>query len=220
MRLARLLGLSLTLITSACIDTPETDIPANIASTEEEYEVESVLYEIQNLLRLNGSAKNLKSIPVVITDTLLGDGKCILSSEGDAILINKLLFMMDDLDPNLKQISRLWSVLLHEIGHCYFFRSHEEKRITAYEGYVFQFKNRLRINEEYHCYNSNLKTLPGTVMGKNGISVAPEELKDLYVKELINKSQVPTVEELLGTSVIRLNPEINVQDTSEPTDCY
>lgn len=201
-------------------DLPTTEVPVNIASISDQHEIETVVFEIEQLLRHFGASRNLKSIPIVVTDTLTGDGRCVLSAENNAILINKSLFSYEDLDPQLQQISRLWSVILHEIGHCYFYREHEDKHIFASHGHVFQFKNKLKIQNDYQCFYTSRNLWPATVMGKNGISVTPESLKEFYVKELIGHLAHPTQADLLKYQEVSLTDETAVLDDSEPISCH
>ena len=111
-------------------------------------------------------------------------------------------------------------MILHEIGHCYFYREHEDKYIPATQGHVFQFKNKLKVQNDYQCFYSSKTFWPATVMGKNGISVTPESLKEFYVKELIGHLARPTQADLLQYQEVSLASEATVLDDSEPISCH
>lgn len=190
-----------------------------MASPSDQAYIDLAIDEIQQTLNQIGVNKNLNSIPIIVTDSISGDGKCINSGNSRSILIHKRLFQYEDLDPNLQQISRLWSVLLHEIGHCYFYRSHEHKEVFADDGYVFQLSHKIKFQQAYHCFHSHNSSWPGTVMGPQGISVAPESLKEFYIKELVGQFPVPDTRDILQPPIISLTEETNISDSSFSTEC-
>lgn len=185
--------------TSGCSKQFETntEIPANIASFDESYAIEYVIDDIEKLFKQMHISVNIRAIPIIVTNNIAGDGRCQLSLETSAILIHPNVFNNDDNDPNLNQIPRLWSVILHEIGHCYFFRSHEEKNILAPEDHMFLFKSKIATPNGYECHYALRSSWKSTVMGQNSLSITPENLKRFYVQELVGMNPNPSLSDLL-----------------------
>lgn len=198
---------------------PAHEAPQNIASASDQITLDIMISEIEDILRNIGITKSLSTIPILVTDQISGDGKCSLTGSQNYIAIHKDLFHYEDLDSNIDQIPRLWFVLLHEIGHCYFYRHHESKKILPTRGYVFTFINKVNTDLGYLCFHSYKESWPATVMGPNGLSTAPSSLKTFYVEELIGNVQEPTAADLLNHKGIRLVENTQATESSTPLSC-
>lgn len=197
------------------------DIPVNIASLDESLAIESVVQDIEGLFKEMGIEADIRKIPIVVTDSIQGDGRCQVSLDSSAILIHSQVFLNDDHDPNLNQISRLWSVILHEIGHCYFYRTHEDKQIPAPKDFVFLFKSKMATPSGYECHYGLRSTWNSTVMSPKGLSITPQSLKKFYIQELVGLNPDPKLSDLLKHSnvqVVHQSQAPNVSTNPVPCD--
>lgn len=204
-----------------CVEEPNSfSIPSDMATTLEHQQIQQIVLDLEQNFKTIGLEINLNKIPIIVTDTISGDGKCMQAENSQNILIHKRLFKSENLDPNLNQISRLWSVIAHEIGHCYFGRTHEEKNIFPYSGFVFQSINKIRTQDTYLCFNVFTQVWPGTLMGAQGLSVVPQGLKTFYLKELIGRLNHPQIDDILQTKDIVLVNEVEALGSWQSTTCF
>jgi hypothetical protein len=197
--------------------------PEDISSVEEKSILSDVISELEDTFADIGKPLDLSRIPIIITNTLpLGTaGRCAQDSDSSTILINKNIF--DDYDKNSKSISSLWSVLAHEIGHCYFGRAHTEKDIAAPNTKKFKNIYSILSGSSYYCFPNYRDTWSGTLMYEDyRIFVVPNSLKKFYIEELVGTITSPTLEDILKS------PDVSLVDESmapvdgtpiSPVDC-
>lgn len=201
---------SISILCLSCSKKNEQFIaPEDLSSLEEKSILSDVINELENIFVDIGRPLNLSRIPIIITNTLpLGNlGRCVQDSDSSTILINKNIF--DDYDKNSKSISNLWSVLAHEIGHCYFGRTHAEKDIAAPNTKKFKNIYSVMSDSSYYCFPNYRDTWRGTLMYEDyRIFVVPNSLKKFYIEELVGIITSPTLEDIL------MSPDVSLVDES------
>lgn len=182
--------------------------PSNKGTPAEEALVNSIVDEIQNIAQKIGVKEDFHALPIIISDEDPAISKrwayCSWTGdhEGEYIVLNKSLFA-EKQEPH--KLSTLFGVILHEIGHCYFKRSHEEK-VAKKNNILFRidFEDPM----EAPLY---LEEFPVTVMdvhaegGKSNLSQLPSRLKKYYVAEVMGLTRINEPEDarvLPGVSLV------------------
>ncbi|MCB0379113.1 MAG: hypothetical protein KDD33_11530 [Bdellovibrionales bacterium] len=168
------------LFLTACVQNDPP--PPDEASAEQKELVDYYLQDIQQKINILNMNVNVTKLPVVVTEDLSENaaGECF---RGSHIRIRKsTLQSLMAYEGNEGQI---WRLFAHEIGHCYFGRSHYDKTIVAPTG--FQFKTLEKSNffgkVEYTPYSS--RRYSGTVMSENYATYTQSEsVRNFYLKEL------------------------------------
>jgi hypothetical protein len=104
------------------------EIPADEATSAERSKIEQTASEIESLLRSYGNPTNVRTLPIIITtqnaEILDRNGYCArVDGRPYYIALNRTIF---ERERNLPLFHLVFSTLLHEFGHCYFSRGHEQ----------------------------------------------------------------------------------------------
>jgi hypothetical protein len=191
--------------------------PQDISSVEEKSILNATIAELESMFLEIGQPVSLSRIPIIITDTMPSttSGRCIIDSDSSIILINKNLF--DEYDKNLITINALWTVLAHEVGHCYFGRAHTEKDISAPNSKSFRNIYNVFTASGYFCFPNYRDTWSGTLMYEGyRIFVVPNSLKKFYIEELVGRIIVPTADDILKSPDVQLVDMSVVPSNGEP----
>lgn len=183
--------LTLTFTFLACTNKSHK-LPHNEATPEEQTQINVELNRLEQEARLAGVDLNLSRVPVLVTSDGTADlepfaGQCVRSHKGrplfiqiDRSVLNKPV--QDGISPLLR------SVLLHEIGHCYFDREHDAT-VLAEKGSFVSWKT--------SSGNQALPDLPASLMNPDSnYGLVPKALEGYYLREILTGTRVNTLTEL------------------------
>ena len=105
--------------------------PQNNASALETEEFDKALASIQSDFQKADINVKLNSIPYSITDLDDVIGICYKQGNGDAVGIALDHKLFEDLYEDNDTYDLLYKVILHEIGHCFFNRAHDEEYFSV-----------------------------------------------------------------------------------------
>jgi hypothetical protein len=174
----------------------ESSFPENDASTFETETFDKALATIQEDFNQANIKVKLRSIPYSITN--LGDtaGICYkTNSESVGIALDHSLFevMTEDED----DYGLLYKVLLHEIGHCFFNRDHDEAyyKINGYDMLIEIYPDEGPIRRD---------SFQQSLMSVLGYFQVPKTLWPYYVKEIAQKARITTWEDIAEYAEVTL----------------
>jgi hypothetical protein len=163
----------------------EWDVPADEATSEQRAQVEALKAELEGDFAAAGLPTNLDRIPVVVAD--LGDryvGACYKDDEGRPLVIalhpRALSFQVPS-----GYLTLAYITLLHEVGHCYFNRVHEEDVISQ-AGTMAKLKV---ANGEEAISERKFLRLRASVMNDTNHEAIPEGLRQYYVAEILGQAR-------------------------------
>ncbi len=191
----------LTLLCSCAEQSKPAPSPKDVSSPSEMADIEASLEILESQFESIGVEKNLRELPIFVTDELdsASAGEC---ARERYIAINResLLDLSDR-----KRHKVLWSILLHEIGHCYFGLSHFESEIEAPQGEHFAFESEMEGRNGRSCRHHFFKRIPGTIMSGTRLPLAgSESLRIFYVKQVAGQIGSDPIGELLNIGGIAL----------------
>lgn len=159
------------------------NLPQDTSTPEEKQKIASALAIIEKDLSDGGVYKDLNAVRVIVADfdDKMTKGRCYQRDDGTpvAIVLNHEILSQDSHDDNL--MPWYFTVLLHEVGHCYFDREHENEMISlGNQELVFP----LTVDKKKAEYT--MSWISPTVMNVNGGRMILKELRGYYVKEIAN----------------------------------
>jgi len=177
--------LPLILVMSTSCSYVEINDPKDKPSHEEQKMIDDVLDDLEERFSNIGVKENLREIPVFVVDEPSSSGALIagLCRFKARIIIDRGLFREEMFEEG--KISWLWWTILHEVGHCYFDRFHDDSEVFSDESMVFVFDSRLDVDEPstYVC-KIQASVMSTFVPAPN--RMYPDNLKDFYVLEMAN----------------------------------
>jgi hypothetical protein len=122
----RPLLLVILVVAAGCMRTGT--VPPSIATDEEQFLIDDTLRQISDLTTYFGERYRFDRLPVIVIDEDWQRTKRLAycSLNPNYLAVNKIIFQYADVK------SKLFFVLLHEIGHCYFRRPHDNSMITPF----------------------------------------------------------------------------------------
>lgn len=163
----------------------EWDVPGDEATPEQREQVEALRGELEADFAAAGSATNLDRVPVVVAD--LGDryvGACYKDDKGRPLAIaihpRALSFQVP-----AGHLSLAYVTFLHEVGHCYFNRVHEDANISQ-AGTMATLKAAEGIEDGR---DRKFMRLRATVMNDTNHEAIPEGLRGYYVAEILGQAR-------------------------------
>lgn len=178
----------------------EIIIPANQASSDEAQILEKALATIEEDFANLNVQVNLRTIPYRISTLETGvAGICITKPDGSpvAIAIDHSVFTNWGIETD-EYYGFVYKVLLHEIGHCYFHRDHDNAWLEVPN-------MNFRIN-----YYGNLYTLESkfqlSVMNTQGAPSVSKRIWPYYVKEVAGLDRVRRIEDIENYLDVWLEP--------------
>lgn len=170
-------------------------LPKNEKSALQSNQIEAALKSFEEDFSEIGIHINLRRLPVIVGE-ITNAGECHYdeNGKGRAIVLNKNIFY--EFAENDLSMKYFETVLLHEVGHCYFNRNHtKDERINFHgkqymlpgEFYVSGFGSMRLILRDF--------SLPVSVMTVGGYQI-PKAYQKYYVAELANKAHVTQFEDL------------------------
>lgn len=178
----------------------ESNFPQNQASTLETEVLDEALTNIQKDFDALGVRVNVKATRYSVADTDNALGICFKSADGErrGIALHHKLFA--EVIENEEIYGLLYKVLLHEIGHCFFDRDHDETYYSL-PGYVMLIEMRAGVMERH-------STLPVTLMSEVGWYMVPKILWPYYVKEIAGIDRIISWEDIKTYTNISIEESI------------
>jgi hypothetical protein len=187
-------------------------VPASTASNWQQKEISTTLAEIQNFADELGLGKNFKSFPIVIVDSFPGPNEvlayCQQDEDGAGVYIGILKSTMYDYidrsDNNYN--SFLYMLLVHEFGHCFYQRQHDESTI-AFPGMHVFFRTRF-FPPEYISIGSEIPVSVMTHTPRPETShFLPDGVKKYYLAEVAGLTRWQTLMDVEKTPGVHIGFE-------------
>lgn len=180
-------------------------VPADQARPEERQQIETALGEIETIAAELGRPRGFHSLPVVLAaddDQTVTNRVAACVSEngiGQFIVIKRIALTREATAAELGMDSVLFRILLHEIGHCYFQRGHDDAYVEA-EGKELLIDQPTRAGRRFPY-----RSLDASAMATNSLSL-PIALKKYYVAELLGLARANSPEDFLAYAPVRMVP--------------
>jgi hypothetical protein len=159
-------------------------VPADEATPAQRAQIDKTLSEIESITADLGRAATFRALPILVTK----DRQYITEARGACVRANgvpKFLLLRPEvvefergMAGNSKATS-LFSALLHEIGHCYYGREHDNALIQLDRSHIW-----MKARQESEDYEENWASLDASVMSAEKL-LMPRALERYYVAELI-----------------------------------
>lgn len=175
-------------------------LPANQATAEESEILSAALVKIQSDFDEAGVRVKLRSIPYrVATLERSVAGYCMYRGDGSpvGIVINKNVFR-DWETETPTHYGLIYKVLLHEIGHCFFHRAHDDDIFEIPWGLLF-LKGP---DDEFH----NEEYIELSAMKDGGKAQIARSLWPYYIREVAGLDRLNSLEDLLAYAEIDIRP--------------
>lgn len=176
----------------------KSNFPANNASALESEVLDDALTQIQNDFNANGVSVDVRDTRYSVADTQDALGICYKDGDGkrSGIALHHKLFLEEIEDRD--NFGILYKVLLHEIGHCFFNREHDETHYKA-QGHIMLIEMEPGKMERYI-------DLSVTVMSQYGVYPVAKSLWPYYVKEIAGLDRIISWENILPYTDVKLVP--------------
>lgn len=164
-----------------------SSVPESKATADEQAAIDTTLDEISNLTEKFGPRKTFDTIPIVVNDEDMNKTKRggFCSYGPSYISINKAVFK-----PGSDDESNLFNILLHEIGHCYFGRAHDQTTFFK-DGFWVSVTTRdyVRRRATSQLENEICVSMMCTSSQSTGLTKPPTpyQLREYYVGEILQK---------------------------------
>ena len=182
-------------------------VPPDEATPEERAMLDKTLTEIEKLTGEVGRAQSFRALPVLVTtespkETLRYAACYSEEGRGRFITVNRFVLEKEKYFAAGSEESTLFQVLLHEIGHCYFGRTHDDTQISLH-------KLRAVLKEGNVERGLALRSLNSSAMHSKNLMVI-SHLKRYYVAEIIGlvpAPDLPAVSRYTNYTFVERNPE-------------
>lgn len=159
-------------------------MPENQASTSVIEEIDEELVLLEKDFKDLGVDLDLMRMPVIVSPLPYGVvGRCQYgkNNQGVFIILSPSLFPMEGFRPMDSVLFEkdFVKVLIHEIGHCYFNRAHNEPEYFEIPGSSFE------LHHEFG--NVIFDKIPKSVMPSESTYRMPKSLRHYYLSELAGK---------------------------------
>lgn len=165
-------------------------LPEDKASALESSQLDEALSKIQSDFDEIGVEINVRSIPYTVNDLGENAGICVRRADGrpKGISIDHKTFWGFDFDRN-HELPQIYNTLLHEIGHCFFNRSHEDDWLQVPQKCFLA---------KYYPDRSPTKdmSLQLSVMNIIGWNVIPTSIWPYFVKEIAGVHRLRSWQEM------------------------
>ena len=195
-------------------------LPENQASTAVQGEIEEELIRLEEDFKSIEINLDLNQMPVIVSPLPFGVvGRCQYGkdNQGIFIILSPTLFPADGYRPldSFLFEKEFVKVLIHEIGHCYFKRMHEEPLFLEIPGSSFELRQA--------DGNVIFDKIPKSVMPAESTYRMPKALRNYYLSELAGKALLhdqTVLGEYTDFQVVSHSKEISpvISDTIKPAD--
>lgn len=181
----------------------ESSFPENRASAVEAEVLDKALTKIQADLDALGVNVNVFDTSYSVASIDPAAGICFTKANGSrrGIALDHSLF--EETIESDDWYGQLYKVLLHEIGHCYFDRDHDEGRYD-YQGHVMLIE--LTPN---HIDRS--ESISQSLMSELGWMQVPKLLWPYYVKEIAGLDRINSWEDIRPYTSISVEPVSTIE---------
>ena len=188
-------------------EVEESNFPDNQASAVETEVLDEALTKIQTDFDALGVKVNVKDTRFSVADTDNALGICYKSASGErrGIALHHKLFV--EVIESEDAYGLLYKVLLHEIGHCFFDRDHDETYYSL-PGYVM-------LIELQEGKIERRSTLSVTLMSELGWYRVPKLLWPYYVKEIAGIDRIITWQDILPYTYVTIEESMVTPATAE-----
>ncbi|MGZ3657257.1 MAG: hypothetical protein ACXVB9_02690 [Bdellovibrionota bacterium] len=177
-------------------------LPTDEATSEERSQLDATLTQIEGITRDLGHPQTFRSIPVILTtdDHTYTDhpAGCVSSGGVPQFILVKRVVLENEARISEGQVeSTLFRVLLHEIGHCYFSRQHEDAPI-------FEVGKNIELSVKRGNVGGKIQypMLDATVMEPQNLTL-PIALEKYYVSEILGMGRAKTLADLAAYAPLR-----------------
>jgi hypothetical protein len=194
-------------------DAQTLPTPTDEATTDQKAMIGDTLSKIEATTTALGQPHSFRSLPVIVTSEkhYLSESKgaCIkLGRRPQFILVSPAVLEFEKrLAPDSKS-STLFPVLLHEISHCYFLRSHDSAKINL-EGSAISLLTKANNGEEV------VQSLDASVMAPDTL-VMECQLERYYVAEVLGLAKSRNLEALNTFAPQGLSAKFVKHESEEP----
>lgn len=164
------------------------------ASSNERQMLEETMQLIQGYATEWGVTMDLNRIPIVVTSKRLdlnASSQCVYRGNvGIKMLVQKQFFTERVYEKDTGYASPLFNLLVHEIGHCYMMRKHEDAllRKTGYKAQFVIESNKGNEKAQYYSVQAS--------MMHNQYFRMPRLLERYYVGEIFGKFRAKSLDDL------------------------
>jgi hypothetical protein len=176
---------------------PPLIVPEDQATEVEREAIEQTLKQITKYTKQWGKDMDYHRLPIILrvrdnpSENVAGRCHYDYDMNGHYIEVFKDVVPVGVVRRDKNFSSELFIVLLHEIGHCYYNRAHENKLIKR-DGYEFVFP----LPDESISGEVYFPELPATIMVDTWSVGIPRSLEKYYVGEVLGVVRANTPEEL------------------------
>lgn len=167
----------------------ENSFPQNNATPLEAESLEQALDNVQSDFDKAGITVNVTALRYSVNN--LGDslGICFKESNGKSIGIALSHELFNAMDEDDDEYGLLYKVLLHEIGHCFFNREHDEEyfKVSGYDMMIEIYPEDGLQRED---------SFQQSLMSELGYFRVPKLLWPYYVKEIARRDRIKTWEDI------------------------
>lgn len=173
--------------------------PSNQANALQSNSIDEEIEKLEKDFDEQGTPVNLKKLPIVVS-SISNLGECHYNKKGKPIFIVLDPKIFSDAqttrgDEELNE-SLLFSVLLHEVGHCYFNRKHETNQYVDFAGQKVSTPLAYQL-PGFGEYTLSFRDgeLPVTAMMNNRPPI-PRILRKYYIAEIAGLDRMRNLEDL------------------------
>lgn len=177
----------------AADNVPNLTPPTDEATRQQRALIDSTLTNIEATTSALGSPHTFRTLPVLVTsDTKYiseAKGACVKSGgHPQFILLRPAVLDFESHLPADSETTSLFPVLLHEIGHCYFSREHDDALIRS-SGFEISFSSK----HGETAIDERAESLDASVMSPDKL-LMPIALSRYYVAEVMGQVRHRTLE--------------------------
>lgn len=191
---------------------PEESIRKKLESLVDESSPEERALLAENMELINSYASefaqqlDFRTVPILVTtkkDIIKsGNGLCLYEGKkGLKIYLRKDFFTPNLFEKETGFAPPIYNLLVHEIGHCYLLRKHEQTYLSK-PGHQAKFKIEGKQPSEFSYH-----AIPASMMADDFGFRIPKQLEKYYVWEIFGKFRAKTLEELQEKYPFEIVPE-------------
>lgn len=199
----RILPFILMVISACQVQTePSFKLPADVSTEAEKEKIHAIISTIEADLDQLGVTKKLDTIPIIVAK--LEDrvaARCYKDERDRAIGIVVAASTLADVGADPRYLPLSFKAILHEIGHCYFDRDHEEVAFSVPDQSI-----KLVLGEGEIQTSHIITLLSPTIMEPVDLFMIPVELRSYYVAEVAGKERLSSWEDLDQFGQVELVP--------------
>jgi hypothetical protein len=190
---------------------PSLAIPEDTSTPEQRRLIARTVKRIERISEKIGSPQEFRRIPVIVTpenpDSSHRWGYCQFNYDqnGLYIAISKHIFEYSQFLQARGTSDLLFQVLLHEFGHCYFGRPHDDTRLEIPNAVM-----ELSWFSRSHQYETlTMDSIPASIMISGAEMDLPDALDTYYVGELLRIFRAQTAQDLSPFVTVQIHTSLH-----------